>query len=356
MGWPTGFKQCGSLLLARTRDRLTHLRRMKAHSTCRKIDCHMLSNDEIARRYPYINISDLHGGLFLPDDGVADPDAICTSLASLASQRGVRLYEHIHVHRVLTNQNRVAAVETDRGNNQRLQMIKLDLIFYFDYFKGTIRCDYFVNCAGFWARSLGKKTQPMVKVPVQAVEHYYLHTKPSNDSEHPAADPEMPVIRDLDGHIYIREKDGRFLAGGFEPLAKPVFEDGSLPVSVDESQLEVDWDHFAPMLQQMVHRMPSLGEQVLDKLCNGPEAFSPDCKWVLGESSEVDNYFVATGMKSLGIASAGGVAKYLSDWMVGGRPAWPLNELDSCRYTTTVNFFLNGCVKYPASTTNCPTH
>ena len=147
----------------------------------------------------------------------------------------------------------------------------------------------------------------------------------------------MPVIRDLDGHVYIREKDGRFLAGGFEPLAKPVFEDGSLPISVDESRLEVDWDHFAPMLQQMVHRMPSLGDQVLDKLCNGPEAFSPDCKWVLGESSEVDNYFVATGMKSLGIASAGGVAHYLSDWMVNGRPPWPLNELDVQRFVPLHN-------------------
>ena len=79
MGWPTGFKQCGSLLIARTRDRLTHLRRMKAHSTCRQIECHMLSNDEISRRYPYVNVSDIHGGLFLPEDGVADPDAICTS-------------------------------------------------------------------------------------------------------------------------------------------------------------------------------------------------------------------------------------------------------------------------------------
>ncbi len=145
---------------------------------------------------------------------------------SQAAEQGVRMLEHIQVNRVLTSHNKVAAVETDRG---------------------TIKCEYFVNCAGFWARSLGKKTQPLVKVPVQAVEHYYLHTKPVKD-----IDPQMPVIRDLDGHVYMREKGGCILAGGFEPLAKPVFEDGALPISVEESQLEVDWDHFAPMLEQMV--------------------------------------------------------------------------------------------------------
>ena len=120
MGWPTGFKQCDSLLLAKTRDRMTHLRRMKSHSACRQIECHLLTSDEIARRYPYVNVSDLQGGLFIPDDGVADPDAICTSLARLASQSGVRLYENIHVHRVLTSQNRVAAVETNRGKLKSL--------------------------------------------------------------------------------------------------------------------------------------------------------------------------------------------------------------------------------------------
>jgi pyruvate dehydrogenase phosphatase regulatory subunit len=226
MGYDTGFKQCGSLLLARTRDRMTHFRRMKSHAVCRKIECYLLTNEEIAKRYPYINTQDLQGGLWIPIDAVADPHKICESLAALAAAKGVRMFEHIQVNRVLTSQNKVAAVETDRG---------------------TIKCDFFVNCAGFWARSLGKKTEPLVKVPVQAVEHYYLHTKPVKD-----IDENMPVVRDLDGHVYFRVQNGCVLAGGFEPLAKPVFEDGALPLSVEDSRLEVDWDHFAPMLEQMV--------------------------------------------------------------------------------------------------------
>lgn len=117
---------------------------MKSHAICRKIECSLLSTEDIARKYPYIRTDDLQGGLFIPIDAVADPHAICEGLAELAAEQGVRLFEGIQVNRVLTSQNRVAAVETDRG---------------------TIKCDFFVNCAGFWARSLGKKTQPQVKVP-----------------------------------------------------------------------------------------------------------------------------------------------------------------------------------------------
>jgi len=258
MNYNTGWKECGSLLLARTRDRLTHFRRMKAHSVYRNIECHILSVEDIAKKYPYLSTKELQGGLWIPNDGVADPYTICKSLAELAANQGVRMYEHIQVNKVLTSQNqsspRVSAVETDHG---------------------TIACEYFVNCAGFWSRSLGKKTEPSVKVPVQAVEHYYLHTK-----KVPDIDEDMPVIRDLDGHIYIRVKDGCYLGGGFEPMAKPVFEDGSLPLSFDERELEVDWDHAAPLLEQMVYRLPSLRDAYLEKLCNGPEAFSPDCRWV----------------------------------------------------------------------------
>ena len=218
---------------------------------------------------------------------------VCLILARLACDMGVRMYEKIQVSRVLTANSRVAAVETDHG---------------------TIKCDYFVNSAGFWSRSLGKKTMPQVKVPVQAVEHYYLHTK-----KVAGIDEDMPAVRDMDGHIYIRVKDGAYLSGGFEPMARPVFEDGSLPLSFDDSTLDVDWDHVTPLLEQMALRLPNLRTALLEKLCNGPESFSPDCKWVIGQASEVDNYFVATGMKSLGIASAGGVAEHISEWIVSGK-------------------------------------
>ena len=310
-GYSTGFSQCGSLLLAQTRDRLTHFRRMKAHSVCRDIECSLLSPEDISKKYPYINTQGIQGGLWIPEDGVGDPHLICASLIDIATSQGVKIFENIQVHRVLTSQNQVSAVETDRG---------------------TIKCTYFVNCAGFWARSLGKKTLPLVKVPVQAVEHYYLHTKKVE-----GIDEDMPVVRDLDGHVYIRVKDGCYLSGGFEPIAKPVFEDGSLPLTFEESTLEVDWDHFAPMLNQTIERIPGMKQAVLMKLCGGSEAFSPDCKWVLGQASEVDNYFVATGMKSLGIASAGGVAEHFARWIVTGEQPYTLNELDVQRFVPLHN-------------------
>jgi len=305
-GHSIGFSQCGSLLLARTRDRLTHLRHMKAHSVSRDIDCFLLTPKDIEHKYPYLNTEDVQGGLWIPKDGVGDPSSICRSLAKLASSLGVRLFEQIQVHRVLTDRKRVSAVETDRG---------------------TIHCDYFVNSAGFWARSLGKKTQPVVKVPVQAVEHHYLHTKKVD-----GIDEKMPVIRDMDGRIYIRVRNGCYLAGGFETVAKPVFEDGLLPLTFDEGTLEPDWDHFSPLLEQMIHRIPDMKHSDFHKLCNGSEAFSPDCRLILGQSSEVDNYFVATGMKSMGVAYAGGVAKHLAEWIVTGKQPYTLNELDVQRF------------------------
>lgn len=124
---------------------------------------------------------------------------------------------------------------------------------------------------------------------------------------------------------------------GFDAVAKPVFEDGLLPLTFDEGTLEPDWDHFSPMLEQMIHRIPDMKHSVLHKLCNGSEAFSPDCRVILGQASEVDNYFIATGMKSMGIAYAGGVAKHLAEWIVTGKQPYTLNELDVQRFVPLHN-------------------
>lgn len=305
-GLNTGWKQSGSLNLARTRDRMTIFRRMKSQSVSWDIDCELLSPEQCKQYCPMINVDDIYGGLWIPGDGVADPYETCLSIISEAQKYGVKVIENCKVKKVNETNGSVSSVETDLG--------KID-------------CEYFINCAGFWARGVGQLSEPFVKVPLHAVEHYYLHTKPI-----PGLDPSTPVIRDQDGYIYIRENNGRFLAGGFEPVAKPAFEDGKIPASSRERNLPEDWDHFHILLEQLLHRVPTLGGAVLDRLCNGPEAFSPDCKWIVGEAPEIRKYLVAAGMKTVGVSAAGGVGLATAEIIVNGETSFDMYELEVSRF------------------------
>ncbi|CAL7940333.1 unnamed protein product [Xylocopa violacea] len=302
-GLSTGWKQCGSLSLARTRDRMTVFRRMKAQSISRNIECHLITPKQVQEICPLLQVDDLVGGLWIPGDGVGDPYQICLTLIEEARKKGVKVFENCKVTKILTQNGKIEAVGTTGG---------------------TIECEHFVNCAGFWARNVGKLSEPYVKVPLHPVEHYYLHTKPIN-----GLDPMTPVIRDLDGYIYFRENNGSLLAGGFEPVAKPAFEDGTIP---EERFLPEDWDHFHILLEQMLYRIPSLGNAILERLCNGPEAFSPDCKWIVGEASEIRNYYIAAGMKTVGISAAGGVGRATAELIVNGSTSLDMYELDVSRF------------------------
>nr|XP_033331918.1 pyruvate dehydrogenase phosphatase regulatory subunit, mitochondrial [Megalopta genalis]XP_033331919.1 pyruvate dehydrogenase phosphatase regulatory subunit, mitochondrial [Megalopta genalis] len=305
-GLATGWKQCGSLSLARTRDRMTVFRRMKAQSISRDIECHLVTPKQVQEICPLLRVDDLVGGLWIPDDGVGDPYQICLTLIKEAKKKGVKVFENCKVTKVVTQNGRIEAIETTHG---------------------TIECQHFVNCAGFWARNVGKLSEPYVKVPLHPVEHYYLHTQPID-----GLDPMTPVIRDLDGYIYFRENNGRLLAGGFEPVAKPAFEDGTIPESTNERFLPEDWDHFHILLEQMLYRIPNLGDAVLERLCNGPEAFSPDCKWIVGEAPEIRNYYIAAGMKTVGISAAGGVGRATAELIVNGSTSLDMYELDVSRF------------------------
>ncbi|KAK6644016.1 hypothetical protein RUM43_000281 [Polyplax serrata] len=305
-GLKTGWKQCGSLCLARTEDRMIVFRRMKAKSVSWDIDCELLTPDEIKQKCPLLKTDDLCGGLFIPGDGVADASQICASFIESAKQRGAKFFEETSVTKVICEGERVVAVETNRG---------------------TIECSYFVNCGGFWARAIGKMSDPVVKVPLHACEHYYLNTKRIE-----GLNPMTPAVRDLDGHIYFREYDGRLLCGGFEPEAKPAFENGFLPEYPDPRVLPEDWDQFHSLLQQMLYRIPTLKNAMLEKLTNVPECFSPDCEWILGEAPEVRNYFVASGMKAVGVAAAGGIGRVTADWIVNGYTSHDMYEMDISRF------------------------
>ncbi|XP_073975671.1 pyruvate dehydrogenase phosphatase regulatory subunit, mitochondrial isoform X2 [Rhodnius prolixus] len=307
-GLHTGWKQCGSLCLARTNDRMTVFRRMKALSVSWNIECKLVTPLEAKQLCPLISIDDIKGGLWIPGDGVGDPYKLCHSLLKSAIDKGVQVYEMCTVERVRSSGGKVKSVETTRGN---------------------IECKAFVNCAGFWARHLGMKSDPPVKIPLHPVEHYYLQTKPI-----PGIDPMTPVVRDQDGHIYFREYDGCIVAGGFEPVAKPAYEDGNFPriCTQAERQLPEDWDHFHILLEQLLTRVPSLGDCTANKLTNAPEAFSPDCKWLVGESPEMENYYVAAGMKTVGIAAAGGVGKAVAELVATKTTSYDMYEIDISRF------------------------
>ncbi|XP_063546967.1 pyruvate dehydrogenase phosphatase regulatory subunit, mitochondrial [Cydia strobilella] len=303
-GRNTGWKQCGSLLLARNRDRMTVYRRMKSQSVSWGIPCELVSSARCRELCPLLNVEDILGGLWIPGDGVADPHLVCMALMREAVAKGVGVMENCSITAVHSKDDRVAGVDTSHG---------------------SIQCEHFVNCAGFWARQVGQLAKPQVKVPLLPCEHYYLHTKPID-----GLDPMTPVVRDPDGYIYLRERDGCILAGGFEPVAKPVNEE-----EIDTAAqrcVQEDWDHFHVLLQQLLRRAPSLAQAQFHKLCNGLEAFSPDCKWIVGEAPEMFNYHVAAGMKTVGISAAGGVAEATVEQLTDGYTRYDMHELDINRF------------------------
>lgn len=167
------------------------------------IECELLTPQQCLEKCPLIEISDIVGGLWIPKDGVGDPHLVCRSLVQEAINMGVEVVEHCKVTQVIQENGKVKSVQTNGGETE---------------------CVYFVNCAGFWAREIGQLSDPCVKVPLHAAEHYYLHTKPID-----GLDPMTPVVRDSDGHIYFRENNGRLLGGGFELEAKPAYIDGNIP-------------------------------------------------------------------------------------------------------------------------------
>uniref|UniRef100_A0A6B0VGT1 Putative dimethylglycine dehydrogenase n=2 Tax=Ixodes ricinus TaxID=34613 RepID=A0A6B0VGT1_IXORI len=299
----TGWKQCGSLLLARTRERLFSFRRLAAMAAAFNLECELWSPAEAQRRAPNITTDCLEGALWVPGDGVADPSLVCQVLSSQAAEMGVHVVEGCSVEK------------THRRGHSHLIHTSL----------GSIACEYFVNSAGYLGRHVGKMSQPEVKVPLYPCEHQFLHTMPVQ-----GIDPDMPVIHDCDGHFYLRVRGGAYLAGGFEPRGKPVdLKDlGTLPE---------DWDQFYVLLKEMLFRVPSLANVQVDKLYNCPESFTADCRWIIGEAPEVKNYFVASGMKSVGIEAAGGLGQVTAEWIAKGEPNLDLWDIDIRRFIGTHN-------------------
>jgi sarcosine dehydrogenase len=302
-GQATGWKQCGSVLVARTPERVTLFKRVASAAKAQGIACEIIPLTEAAEKYPVMRTDDLLGALWLPDDAKVNPADVTQALAKGARMGGARIAEGTRVTAVHAQNGAVTGVATTRGD---------------------IKAEVVVNCAGQWGRQVGRLAG--VSVPLHSAEHMYIVTG-RIDGVH----PDLPVLRDPDGYIYVKEEVGGLLMGGFEPVAKPWGMDG-IPENFEFSMLPDDWDQFQILMENALIRLPALEHAEIKTFMNGPESFTPDNNFIMGEAPELKNFFVAAGFNSIGIASAGGAGRALAEWIVQGEPTLDLWPVDIRRF------------------------
>lgn len=301
-GLATGMKTVGSVSVALTEARKEELFRSASMARGFGVPVEELSPAEVKARYPHINIEGVKAGVWLPTDGQGDPANIALALAKGARQRGALVVEGVKVTGVAVDGRRATAVTWSKDGET-----------------GSIQAEHVVNCAGMWGREVGRMAG--VNVPLHACEHFYIVTEPIPGLT------QMPVLRVPDECAYYKEDAGKYLLGAFEPNAKPWGMAG-IPEDFCFDQLPEDFDHFEPILERAVNRLPVLAEAGIHTLFNGPESFTPDDAYNLGQSLEVDNFWVAAGFNSIGIQSAGGAGMALAEWMETGEKPFDLGDVD----------------------------
>src|SRR4051794_7591225 len=302
-GQATGWKQCGSVLVARTSERVTLFRRIASAARAQGVACEIISLEEAARKYPVMRTEDLLGALWLPDDAKVNPADVTQALAKGARMGGARIFEQTCVTAIHQKNGAATGVATTRGD---------------------IKAEVVINCAGQWAKQVGRMCG--VTVPLHSAEHMYIVTG-RIDGVH----PDLPVLRDPDGYIYVKEEVGGLLMGGFEPVAKPWAMDG-IPENFEFGMLPDDWDQFQILMENALIRLPCLETAEIKTFMNGPESFTPDNNFIMGEAPELKNFYVAAGFNSIGIASGGGAGRALAEWIVNGEPTLDLWPVDIRRF------------------------
>jgi heterotetrameric sarcosine oxidase gamma subunit len=298
-GQATGFKQNGSISIALTEARFEELKRGASMAKNFGLAVDVISTADIKSRVPHYSMDRVVGGVFLPKDGQVNPIDVTQALAAGARARGARVFENTKVTRVLVEGGKAVGVETTDG---------------------TIRCDKVVIAAGMWSRELGRSFG--VNIPLHACEHFYIVSEPI--AELPR---NMPVVRVPDECTYYKEDAGKLMVGAFEPKAKPW---GTVGIDDEHAfvTLPEDMDHFEPILASAIARVPLLETAGIQLFFNGPESFTPDNRYYLGEAPEVANCYVATGFNSIGIQSSGGAGLVLADWIKNGYPPMDVNGMD----------------------------
>jgi glycine cleavage system T protein len=298
-GVATGFKRNGSLTLALTAERMEELKRGASMARAYGVDIEVISAAEAGARHPLLDVSDAVGAVYLPKDGQGDPGNIAMAMAKGARNRGVRIFEGVKVTGISQAKGRVTGVISDHG---------------------AIAADIVVNCAGMWAREIGQRAG--VPLPLQACEHFYIVTEASPDIPR-----NLPVLRVPDECAYYKEDAGKILLGAFEPVAKPWGTKG-IPEDFCFDQLPEELDHFAPILEMAASRVPIVGRIGIHTFFNGPESFTHDDRYLLGEAPQLAGFYVMCGFNSVGIQSAGGAGMALAQWIVDGAAPFDLWDVD----------------------------
>jgi glycine cleavage system aminomethyltransferase T/glycine/D-amino acid oxidase-like deaminating enzyme len=298
-GQPTGLIPCGSIQLALTEAKVEEMRRGSLAAKCFGVECHEISVGEVRKLWPLADVSDVRAAFHFPNDGRINPADVTRALAKGARAAGVRFLEKTPVTGFHTSGGRVVGVETPRGR---------------------IQAEFVVNCGGIWAREIGRLAG--VSVPLQAAEHYYLVSEPVD-----GAHAMLPILRDPGRSAYIREEAGKILVGLFEPVARAWGVEG-IPPDFVFGEIPPDWDRVGPYFEQAIQRVPILARTGVKLLFCGPESFTPDHNYLIGEAPDLKHFFVAAGFNSLGILSGGGAGLVIANWIVHGRPPMDVWSVD----------------------------
>lgn len=307
-GQQTGFVQTGSLSIATNPDRLTNLKRQVSLGRAFGLEAEVVDAARTAELWPLLRTDDVIGAVWSPADGRANPSDIALALSKGAKARGVRFFEDTRVTGLRKSGGRISGVEVGEH---------------------VIEADEVVIACGLWSREVAAMAG--ADMPLYACEHFYMLTKPL-----PEISGHLPTLNDQDGFLYARDDVGGLLVGSFEPHAKGLPLE-NLPADFSFDLLGEDWDHFAPMMENALSRIPALETAEVRMLLNGPESFTADSQFMLGESPDVSGLFMIGGMNSTGIALAGGAGRAMAEWIIAGVPTMDLNEADIRRFGREAN-------------------
>src|SRR5437867_6166775 len=320
-GHSVGWKQIGSVIVGKSAERMTQLYRTCAMAELMGIEAHIISAEEARAHWPLLRTDDLLGAAWLPHDGKVIPKEVPFALAKAAVRRGARTFENVRVTACLHRAGRAIGVRisepTEHGTRNT------------EYASIELRAEFVVLTGGMWTRELGLRCG--VNLPLCPVEHHYVVTEPI-----PGAFDELPLGRDPDLCIYFRGEGNAILLGAFQKFTKPWLVE-RIPDDFSFKLLEPDWEKYREPLAAGRWRIPALEQCGFEKFVNGPESFTPDNNWLMGETPELRNLFVMTGFNSIGIASSGGAGKYLAEWIIEGRPTMDLWSVDIRRFGPWAN-------------------
>jgi glycine cleavage system aminomethyltransferase T/glycine/D-amino acid oxidase-like deaminating enzyme len=314
-----GWTECGGIRLASSEERMEELRRQAGWAKTFGLPLELISAAEAKELFPLMSTEGVLGAAWLPTDGYIDPSQLTYALADGARRGGCRVFTDTRVTGIDVNGGRVRAVHTDRGD---------------------IEAEVVVDAGGMFAAEIARMAG--VRVPLLPMSHQYLVTQPLDAVRDARAGAggercNLPTLRDPDLLVYYREDGDGLVMGGYERQSEPAFMPNgtgnleAIPPDFNGRLLEEDWDRFEEITRNSERRVAAMSEITVTKLINGPEAFTPDNEFCLGESA-VDGFFVCAGFCAHGLAGAGGIGKVVAEWIVAGEPSLDLWHMDIRRF------------------------